>query len=174
MGQFAATKRGTGKRGGTRVSKTEVARRLDVADRLLREQRPRPVIINALRTEFGVGTRAADEYIRRARERWAVESLGDRDAARAATILRLEHLSVKAEKRGAFAAAVSAEKLRAQINGLLAAVEVKATVEAAASPPAREPTLAEALEELEAIEEILRAARPRLPSSLPVPSALRT
>ena len=73
---------------------------------------------------------------------------------------------MKAEKRGAFAAAVSAEKLRAQINGLLAPVEVKAIVEAATSPPMREPTLAEALEELEAIEEILRAAGPRIVDSV--------
>lgn len=68
---------------------------------------------------------------------------------------------MKAEKRGAFAAALSAEKLRAQINGLLAPVEVKATV-AAAAPPVPEMTYEEALAELEALHEVMQTARPAL------------
>jgi hypothetical protein len=105
---------------------------------------------------FGISTRAADSYIARARERWAEESKDVREAERAATLARLDRLSGKAETRGAFSAAVSAEILRAQVNGLLApqAVEVKATL-ATAKPPDAALSDAAIAEELAAIASVL-------------------
>lgn len=75
-----------------------------------------------------------------------------REVERAAALARLDRLSAKAEARGAFAAAVSAEKLRAQIGGLLAPVEVKVAAEPTPPP---EMTLEEAVAELEALGEWL-------------------
>lgn len=58
-------------------------------------------------------------------------------------------------------AAVSAQKLRAQIIGLLAPLEVKATVTPV--QPVAEMTLEEALAELEALDDVMRTARRQLP-----------
>lgn len=127
--------------GGRRVSKPEVQRRLDHADKMLRDGKPRAEVVESMVSTFGVSTRAADSYIARARERWAEESKGAREVERTSTLARLARLSGKAEKRGHFGAAVSAEKLRAQVTGLLAphAIEVKATI--AAPPPQPEEPL---------------------------------
>ena len=56
-------------------------------------------------------------------------------------------------------------KLSAQINGLLAPVEVKATVTATRPEPEEEMTEQQMLDELDAIEKLLRSAgrRPALP-----------
>jgi hypothetical protein len=116
--------------GGRRASAAEVQARLDFADKLLRDGNSRADVVEAMSSKFGVSTRAADSYIARARDRWAEESKGAREVERAAALSRLDLLSGKAEKRGQFGAAVSAEKLRTQVTGILApqAVEVKATV----------------------------------------------
>lgn len=131
MPQHAAKKRAARPPpGGRRVSAAEVLRRLDHADKLLREGTPRAEVVESMTRMFGVSTRAADSYIAKARERWADQSKDVREVERGVTLARLDCLSGKAEHRGAFAAAVSAEKLKAQVNGLLApqAIEVKATL----------------------------------------------
>jgi hypothetical protein len=143
--------------GGRRVSAVEHQRRLDFAEKLLREAKPRAVIVETIRRTFACSTRAVDSYIAKVRLRWAAESKDAREVERAAALDHLHRLSLKAEKRGAFAAAVSALKLRAQINGLLAPVEVKATV--APARPNPEMTLDDAIAELESIEETLAGAR---------------
>jgi hypothetical protein len=89
------------------VSKTEVAQRLDHADKLLRDGKPRAEVVESMTRMFGVSTRAADSYIAKARERWASESKDVREVERGVTLARLDRLSGKAEHRGAFAAAVS-------------------------------------------------------------------
>ncbi len=132
-------------------------RRLDHADKLLREGKPRAEVVESMTRAFGVSTRAADSYIARARERWASESRDVREVERGVTLARLDRLSGKAEGRGAFGAAVSAEKLKAQVNGLLApqAIEVTATVTNAA-PAADEDLSDQAIaEELVAIGSVL-------------------
>ncbi len=105
-------------------------RRLDHADKLLREGKARAEVVEEMTRAFGVSTRAADSYIAKTRERWVAESRDVREVERGVTLARLDRLSGKAEGPGAFGAAVSAEKLKAQVNGLLApqTVEVKATV----------------------------------------------
>ncbi len=140
MPQLAAKNRSPTKPpGGRRVSAAEVQRRLDHAEKLLREGKPRAEVVESMTRTFGVSTRAVDSYIARTRERWASESKDVREVERAVTLARLDRLSGKAEHRGAFAAAVGAEKLKAQVNGLLApqAIEVKATV-TSATPAADE------------------------------------
>jgi len=131
MLQHAAKNAGRAKPpGGRRASAAEVQARLDFADKMLREGHSRGDVVEAMASKFGASTRAADSYIANARDRWAEESKGTREAERVAALNRLDRLSGKAEKRGQFGAAVSAEKLRAQVTGILApqAVEVKATV----------------------------------------------
>jgi hypothetical protein len=112
------------------VTKAEKQRRLDHVERMLRDGCSRADVVASMASTFHASPRAADEYIRRARDRWAAESKDVRDVERTATLARLDRLSGKAETRGAFSAAVSAEKLRAQVTGLLApqTVEVRATV----------------------------------------------
>ncbi|MBX3506489.1 MAG: hypothetical protein KF895_13505, partial [Parvibaculum sp.] len=157
MPQHAAKNGGRAKPpGGRRASGAEVQARLDFADKMLRDGHSRADVVGAMTSKFGVSMRAADSYIARARDRWAEESKGVREVERVASLNRLDRISGKAEKRGQFGAAVSAEKLRAQVTGLLApqAVEVKATVETA--KPA-EPDLSDAAiaEELSAIASVL-------------------
>jgi hypothetical protein len=138
------------------VGKAEVQRRLDHADKLLRDGKARADVVDSMVRTFGVSTRAADSYIAKVRERWAEESKGTRDVDRSATLARLDRISGKAENRGAFGAAVSAEKLRAQVTGLLVpqAVEVKATIAIVAAPDENLSDAAIA-EELSAIASLL-------------------
>lgn len=91
------------------------------------------------------------------RERWAEDSKDGRETQRAITLARLDRLSGKAEGRGAFGAAVSAEKLKAQVNGLLApqAIEVKATVTNAMPPAVENLSDQETAEELASIGWVL-------------------
>lgn len=151
--------------GGRRVGLTEVERRLDHVERMMRDGRTRADVVASMAATFGVSPRAADEYIRRARERLATEAKGTREAERSATIARLDRLSKKAEARGAFGAAVNAERLRAQVLGLMApqAVEVSANVntvvDAASSPEDADLTPEQIDEELEAIADVLRVSR---------------
>lgn len=151
--------------GGQRVTEVEKLRRLDVTERMMRDGASRADVLGAMGTQFGLSTRAADEYMRRARERLAVEAKGAREDERAATVTRLDHLSKKAEARGAFGAAVNAERLRAQVLGLMApqAVEMRATVRAHAhdawSPEDEDLTEEQIDAELEAIAEVLGASR---------------
>ena len=76
--------------GGRRVSKAEVQRRLDHADKLLRDGKSRADVVDSMVWTFGVSTRAADSYIAKVRERWAEESKGGREVERAATMARLD------------------------------------------------------------------------------------
>ncbi len=96
---------------------------------MLRDGQARVEVIEVMRRRFGASTRAADSYIARARERWATESTDIREVQRTATLARLDRLFARAERRGAFAAAVSAEKLRAQICGLLAPRDIHVSLE---------------------------------------------
>ena len=149
--------------GGRRVTEAQKFQRLDVTEHLMRGGASRAEILGALSEQFGLSTRAADAYAGRARQRLAVEAKGTRETERATTVSRLDHLSKKAEARSNFAAAVGAEKLKAQVLGLMAAqaVEVRATVQTnPESSPEDEDLTAEAVdEELAAIAEALRAGR---------------
>ncbi len=154
MPQHAAKNGGRAKPpGGRRASAAEVQVRLDFAEKRLRDGHARGDVVDAMAAQFGVSTRAADSYIARARERWAEESKGAREVERTAVLSRLDRLSGKAEKRGQFGAAVSAEKLRAQVTGILApqAVEVKATVATATSND-------EAMTDEQIVEELAECA----------------
>lgn len=154
MLQHAAKNRARAKPpGGRRASAAEVQARLDFADKMLRDGHSRGDVVEAMASKFGASTRATDSYIARARERWAEESKGAREVERTAALSRLDRLSGKAEKRGQFGAAVSAEKLRAQVTGILApqAVEVKATVATATSND-------EAMTDEQIVEELAECA----------------
>lgn len=140
MPQHAAKNGGRAKPpGGRRTSAAEGQARLDFADKMLRDGHARGDVVDAMAAKFGVSTSAADSYIARARDRWAEESKGAREVERSAALSRLDRLLGKAEKRGQFGAAVSAEKLGAQVTGILApqAVEVEATVAPATAPRTR-------------------------------------
>ena len=130
------------------MSKAEYALRLDLADRMLRDGRSRADVVKAMRAEFGSSTRAADAYMRRTRDRWTSESAATRPTDRDATIARLEHLSGKAEKRGAFAAAVGAERLLADVRGVRAPERVEVHADVASAPAPRELSWQESMEEI--------------------------
>lgn len=136
--------------GGRRASGAEVQVRLDFADKMLCEGHSRADVVEAMTSKFGVSTRAADSYIARARARSADESKSAREVERVAALSRLDRLSGKAEKRGQFGAAVSAEKLRAQVTGILAPqpAEVQATVAPATTAPDAEMTAQRIVEEM--------------------------
>ncbi len=160
--------------GGRRVTEAEKQRRLDATERLMRDGASRAAIVEAMGKRFGVSPRAADEYIRRARERLSFEARGTRETERAETVARLDQLSRKAETRGAFGAAVNAERLRAQVLGLMApqAVEMQATVhttahQASSSPEDEDLTEEQIDAELEAIAEVLSASRNSRVAMLP-------
>jgi hypothetical protein len=157
MPQNAAKKEGRTKPpGGRRVSASEVQRRLDAVDEMLRAGKTRAEVVESMVRAFGLAPRSADSYIARARERWAEESKGDREVARTAALARLDRLSGKAEDRGAFGAAVAAEKLKAQVSGLFAPqqLDVRAAVVPAA-PPEDEMSEQTIGEELAAVAALL-------------------
>lgn len=69
MVRDAAKNRGATKPpGGRPARKAEPAQRLDYADKMLREARPRADIVASKRSTFGLSERAADSYIAKARE----------------------------------------------------------------------------------------------------------
>jgi hypothetical protein len=130
------------------VSQVEVQRRLDYADNLLRNGKSRADVVAEMAGTFGISTRAADSYIARVRSNWVEESKAGREVEREAALARLDRLSGKAEQRGQFGAAVSAEKLRAQVTGILEPKTVNVTASVEATPAARDLTEEECYAEL--------------------------
>ncbi|MFO0662988.1 MAG: hypothetical protein U0174_03500 [Polyangiaceae bacterium] len=173
MKTFVARKSGA-QRGGHRPSDAEVNHRLEAADVLLRGGAAPAEASRALVAQFGISQRCASAYVARVHARWEAESREGREQKRDQALARLTQLSRSAEARGAFGAAVQAEKVKAQINGLLAPQQVQVQAAVQVSPSQKDDfSLAAVVEELEAIEEILRAARPKLgtpPESRTIPT----
>lgn len=117
-----------------------------------------------MRSTLNVSVRAADRALAKARELAEISDATNREPLRLETMKRLDALSRKAERSRAYAACAGFERLKIDVLGLRAAAEVdlKASVQAIPAPEPEEMTLADALEELEAIGEILSAARPML------------
>lgn len=115
--------------GGRRGTEAELSRRLARVDELLRGGTSRGDVVATCAREFGCASRTADDYIARVRQRWATESSPETRADdRARALGRLDELSKKAEKRGAFGAAVSAERLKVDVLGLKEPERIEADV----------------------------------------------
>ncbi len=104
--------------GGKRSCKAAVEQRIDIVEAMLLKQIRRAEIVARMQQQFGVSPRATDAYISRVRERRSEAARPQLEEKRCAALSRLHALSESAEERGAFSAAVGAERLRADILGL--------------------------------------------------------
>jgi transposase len=168
MPRHAATKRPLAPPGGRRVGAAEVERRLAAVESLLREGRSRSEVVGEMAARFGASMRTADDYIARVRQAWAGDAGARREAEREATVTRLEDLSRKAEKRGAFGAAVAAERLLADVRGVRAPQELEVRTTQAQPPPEVDLTEEQIVEELSSAVEVLARALARGPTA-PLP-----
>ncbi len=113
------------------MSRIEGERRLAEVEHLARTGLARSVVVSECARRFGMSATTTDEYLKKVREQWATDGAASRDTERERAIGRLRDLSLKAEKRGAYSAAVNAERLAADILGLKspARVDVRASSE---------------------------------------------
>lgn len=143
--------------GGKRLSEVEVERRTARVAELLQAQAARADIIAVMSAEFGAAPRTVDDYIARARDRFAVEAAGTAEEERAAALARLDRLAKKLEAKGAWSALVNVERLLADVRGLRRGT---VAVEARPATPAQLPEVSpeEAIEEcFLAVEAVARS-----------------
>lgn len=105
-------------RGGKRLSNDEVETRVACVVALLDAQTPRAKIIATMAKEFRSAPRTTDEYIRRAHARAAAATAAAETDQRARTVTRLERLSTKLERKGAWGPLVHIERTLVDIHGL--------------------------------------------------------
>jgi hypothetical protein len=133
-------------RGGKRLSEVEVERRTARVAELLRAQASRADILAVMSVEFGAAPRTVDDYIARARDRFAIDSAGTAQEERGATLARLDKLASKLEVQGAWSALVNVERLLADVRGLRrGTVTIEPVV--TATQPLPEVSVEEAIEE---------------------------
>lgn len=155
MPRIAAKK---GPPGGRRASAAEVDRRLSRVEQLLRDGNDRASVVAIVGHEFGVGARTVDDYIARARSKWNRESAETRADDRLTALSRLDELSRKAEKRGAFGAAVAAERLRVDVQGLKAPEQIEAEVFSQPCPTCAALGMDREITVVDAVREVGQAA----------------
>ncbi len=142
--------------GGRRSTRATVDRRTGRVEKLLLDGYRRRDVVRLVGKEFGVSPRTIDSDIKRARKNLANLGTTTREKLRADAIKRLRGISRKAQQRGNYAAAVSAERTVAEILGLKAPKHLDITTEISAQPVTEpEMTLEEANEELERLPELL-------------------
>ena len=124
--------------GGVRVGEAEVERRLAVVEELLRDGHARHEVVAAMEQRFAASPRATDDYIRRARARWATEAAATRGTARERTVARLTALARTLEAKGAWGPLVQIERLLADVLGVRAPQQVDVRT---AVPPPEEPDM---------------------------------
>ncbi len=105
-------------RGGKRLSNDEVETRVARVAALLHAQTSRADIIAIMAKEFRSAPRTTDEYIRRAHARAAAATAAAETDVRASTVTRLERLSTKLERKGAWGPLVHVERTLVDIHGL--------------------------------------------------------
>lgn len=105
-------------RGGKRLSNDEVEQRVTRVVALLHAQTSRADIVTIMAKEFRSAPRTTDEYIRRAHARAAAATAAAETDERARTVTRLERLSTKLEKKGAWGPLVHVERTLVDIHGL--------------------------------------------------------
>ena len=95
-----------------------VQKRMEVADKLLGEGTPMPAYLAAM-AEMGCDQTTAYRYAANVRKEWAVRRAAERAHDAEARIERLTRLSYKFEREGEYTPLMAAEKLLAQISGVL-------------------------------------------------------
>lgn len=121
--------------------------------------------------EFGAAPRTVDDYIARARDRFAIDSAGTAQEERGTTLTRLDKLARKLEAQGAWSALVNVERLLADVRGLRrGTVTVEAAV-TATQQPFPEVSLEECIEECFLAVEAVASSWDN--GTVPKPSAAR-
>lgn len=133
--------------GGKRLSEVDVERRTARVAELLKAQASRADILAVMSAEFGAAPRTVDDYIARARDRFAVETAATSQEERAATLARLDKLARKLEAQGAWSALVNVERLLADVRGLRRGTVAVETPPPAPAQPFPEVSVEEAIEE---------------------------
>lgn len=95
-------------------------RRVDVVEQLIGQGMTTREIINDCTQRFGVSSATVDRYIARVRERWVAEREAERATDVEVTIARVSRMARKLEAKRAWAPWMQAEKLLADIKGVLA------------------------------------------------------
>lgn len=95
-------------------------RRVDVVEQLIGQGLTTREIINDCTQRFGVSSATVDRYIARVRERWIAEREAERATDVEVTIARVSRMARKLEAKRAWAPWMQAEKLLADIKGVLA------------------------------------------------------
>lgn len=143
-----------------RPTRVQLEQRVDLAAAMLAAGRSRMAIVGELTTRYGIALRSADRVLAAARRRCAAESEGARREVRERMLARLDALSTAAESRGAYAAAVAAERLKADVVGLKspAQLDVRTTVAPVPLEPERSvgELAAEMVGDLDLIAESVR------------------
>lgn len=102
-----------------KVTREEKRRRMTATERMLVTLPSYGAVVNAFVELFGTTERCAEIYIARVRAVWAAEEKADREKVRAELDRSAKAVFSDAMGRGKHAAAVSALRIRAQLNGLL-------------------------------------------------------
>lgn len=119
MASQVATKNKPHPRGNV-TSQAEIMRRVDVVEQLIGQGMTTREIINDCTQRFGVSSATVDRYIARVRERWVAEREAERATDVEVTIARVSRMARKLEAKRAWAPWMQAEKLLADIKGVLA------------------------------------------------------
>jgi hypothetical protein len=133
--------------GGKRLSEVEVERRTARVAELLRAQASRADILTVMSAEFGAAPRTVDDYIARARDRFAIDSAVTAQEERGSTLTRLDKLARKLEAQGAWSALVNVERLLADVRGLRRGTVTIEPVASAAQQPCPEISMDDCIEE---------------------------
>ncbi len=103
---------------GKRVSRAEVAARMELVDELLQQGHAPSDVRSQFKARWKAGDRTVDEYIRRVRQRWASEAKEARATVRAATVKRLQRCRRELWAKGACSQALQVERMLIDIQGL--------------------------------------------------------
>lgn len=105
---------------GNVTPQAEIIRRVDIVEQLIGQGLTTREIINDCTQRFGVCSATVDRYIARVRERWIAEREVERATDVEVTIARVSRMARKLEAKRAWAPWMQAEKLLADIKGVLA------------------------------------------------------
>jgi hypothetical protein len=152
MADEVATKRAR----GNATPKDELVRRWSIVEDLIAAGMPTQKICAELERQKGWPPTTVYRYVHQVRRRWLAEHEADRETAAVARIARLQSLSFKAERKEAWAAVGTFERLLCQIHGVLAPERVDHRVAAVVTQaPLPQPADLEIVERLP--DEVLDA-----------------
>lgn len=105
---------------GDRTPRAELEQRMSLVEDLIASGMPARKICAELERQKGWPQATVYRYVQQVRQRWLAEHEADRETRAVARIARLTSLSHKAERKEAWAAVGTFEKLLCQIEGVAA------------------------------------------------------